>query len=483
MNPDHIRKPDKAKPSAASWKIATDIVGLDEILEGGVPASSLTLLSGGPGTGKTMLGMEFLIRGAEAGHAGIILSFEERAEDLRRYAANLGWKLEELEAAGLLKIIATGVQPEALYAGDFDLRGILAILEQETKAMSAERVLIDAPDVFLRLLDSPAKERVELMMVHDWLRNHGLTTMMTVKASTRGEIGSQYDFLDFMADCVIYLDQRVYEQVTTRRLRVVKYRGSSYSRNEYPFSITLNGVWIIPVTRADLQHRALGESMSSGIQGLDEILGGGYRRNSCTLISGGAGTGKTTFAASFVRSVTEQGERVLYLDFEESWDALISCMLSPGIDLTPAEQNGKLRFISTMPESQGIEEHLIQIYRIIAEFEPKHLVLDALSACRRMGSHHAAFDFLLRLIDHCKREGITTLLTNLTNSPYGSDEFTGIDLSSVIDTVVILSNQIEGGSFKRQIAIVKSRGRAHSSNVHSFTITDRGVVIQNGEVA
>jgi circadian clock protein KaiC len=240
-------------------------------------------------------------------------------------------------------------------------------------------------------------------------------------------------------------------------------------------------VWIIPVTRANLQHRALGENIPTGVPGLDRILGGGFRRNSCSLVSGGSGTGKTTIVCSFVNSAIAKGERVLYLDFEESWDALVSCMESTGIDLRGAHDSGRLRFVSAMPEAKGIEEHLVQAFREIEDFEPTHLAVDAISACRRMGSTHAAFDFLLRLIDHCKQRGITSLLTNLTSAHEGKNEVTGLDLSSVIDTVIVLTNTEAGRRFVRTLAVLKSRGRAHSDRVHEFRITDHGIEFVDGE--
>lgn len=469
-----------ARRPAGVPKVATGVRGLDSVLGGGIPRGTLTLLSGGPGTGKTMLGLEFLVRSAQAGQAGILLTFEEREDALRGYAGGFGWNIPELEAAGRLAIISARIQPDAILAGDFDLRGILGILRKKTEKIQADRLLIDAPDVFLRLLGDAAKERAEMHTLYEWLRDAKLTTLLTVKDPAGSEF-AHYEFLDYMADCVIHLDQRVDEQITTRRLRVIKFRGSPYGRNEYPFGISSHGVQIIPVTQTSLQHRALGECLSSGIVGLDRILDGGYRRNSCTLITGGSGTGKTTFACTFVQTATSSNERVLYLDFEESWDALVSCMHGPGIDLMPALDSGRLRFISNMPESQGIEEHLIQAYRVIDEFQPQHLVVDAISACRRMGASHAAFDFLLRLIDHAKQRGITTLLTNLTAASDTSQEITGIDLSSVIDTVIILRNNEQDGQFHRELGILKSRGRAHSHRIHPFKITSHGIEVELGD--
>ncbi len=462
-------------PAHRISKIPTGIRGLDQVLHGGVPEGALTLLSGGPGTGKTMLGLEFLVRGAQKGIPGIMLTFEERETALRDYAAGLGWDLAAFENRGSLALISACIRPDAVISGDFDLRGIFGILRQKAADLQASQIVIDAPDVFLRLLDDVAKERTELYALREWLRDAGMTAIMTVK----GESGDPlpYGFLDYMADCVINLSQRVLDQVTTRRLRVIKYRGAAFGRNEYPFCITDRGAWIIPVTEAGLGHRAFGEPVLSGIAGLDAILDGGYLRNSCSLLTGGAGTGKTTFACSFALSATSNGERVLYVNFEESWDALVSCMLSPGLDLQPAREEGLLRFLSAMPESQGVERHLIQAFRAIEDFQPDHLILDAISACRRMGSGKVAFEYVIRLVGHCKERGITTLLTNLTSAGARREEITGMDLSSIIDAVIMLRNIEEGGMFRRKLGILKARGRDNSPHVHDFQITDHGVEV------
>lgn len=469
--------------AAGIHKLPTKIRGLDDILHGGIPQEALTLLSGGPGSGKTMLCMEFIIKSAFDGHPGIFLTFEESESAIRNYAGAFGWDIKKLEADGHLYLLSARIQPDAVISGDFDLQGLFNILKQKAASMGAKRLVIDAPDVYLRLMDSIAKERAELQSLHEWLRQSGMTTLMSVKSRLDKHLPNPYEFLDYMADCVICLDQRVEEQITTRRLRVFKYRGSAYGRNEYPFGITNQGIWIIPVTQASLSHRSLGEPVSSGVDGLDAILGGGYGRNSCALLTGNSGTGKTTFACSFVLSAVSLGERVLYIDFEESWDALVSCMQSAGLDMRTAMESGNLRFFSTMPESQGIEEHLIQGFRAIADFEPKHLIIDAISACRRMGSDQAAFDYLLRIIDQCKQKGITSLLTNLTSVMDPGQEITGIDLSSVIDTVVILRNYEKQSAFVRDLAVLKSRGRAHSSLIHEFHITNNGIKIAGKEAS
>ena len=459
-------------------KIKTGIKGLDEVLCGGFPEGSLTLLSGGPGTGKTMLGLEFLVNGAKKGVPGIMLTFEERKTDIRRYAKAFGWNIEKLEKENKLALISARIEPDAIHSGDFDLKGIISIILQKSENMQAKRILIDAPDVFLSLLDNIAKERAELIMLNDKMRDLGLTALMTVKCGRENCFTNEYGFLEYIANCVIKLDQRVYEQITTRRLRVTKYRGSAFNQNEYPFSITDAGIWIIPITRASLEHQAFGKTISTGIPDLDVILDGGYRKNSCNLITGSSGTGKTTFISSFVVSTTSKKQKVLYLDFEESWEALETCMRSPGLDLKKAKDSGYLQFISTMPESKGIEEHLIQAFRAIENFNPAYLIVDAISACRRMGSEHSAFDYLLRLINHCKKRNITTLLANLTDAVDAKDEITGIDLSSVIDTVILLTNLECENKFKRELGVIKSRGRKHSTKIHEFHITDNGIKIE-----
>ncbi|MBL7062990.1 MAG: AAA family ATPase [Anaerolineae bacterium] len=327
-------------------KTATYIAGLDEVLEGGLPAGRTTLVNGSPGCGKSVLGLEFVYRGAAAGEPGIFITFEERADAVRANASTLGMALAPLEEADKLFLYAARVDPEMVLAGEFDPKGLLAIIEGKARAMGARRIVLDALDVLLRLYDDPARERTALYAINDWLRDHEMTAVLTVKTPQAPATSSRYEFLDFMADCVIYLDQRVVEQVITRRLRVLKYRGSSHGHNEYPYVITADGMSVIPLSTAGLRHKPLGEKVSCGQARLDTILDGGYRRASCVLISGTSGAGKTALAATFVRAACERGERVLYISFEESEEALVDCMLSPGIDLYPALQAGTLRILT-----------------------------------------------------------------------------------------------------------------------------------------
>jgi circadian clock protein KaiC len=458
-------------------KVATQIAGMDEVLLGGLPAGQTTLISGGPGTGKSVWGLEFLYRGAAAGEPGIFVTFEERAPAVRQNALILGWDLAPLEQAGKLFLMEAHVDPQAVLSGDFNLKGLMAIINGKATAMRASRIVIDALDVLLRLFDDAARERNELYVLHDWLIDHDMTAVLTVKTSEDGDSSGRYEFLDFMANCVIYLDQRVTEQVATRRLRVLKYRGSGFGRNEYPFCITGEGINIIPISTAGLNHKALGPKVSSGHPGFDALLDGGYRRSSCILISGTTGTGKTTLASAFARSACERGERVLYINFEESQEAMVSGMLSPGIDLRPAVQAGTLRFLTAMPEAMGVEEHLIRAFKAMKSFQPDHVIVDAISACERMGTKGAAYDYLMRLVNACKEQGITAIFTNQTSGFREENEISGIGISSIVDTVIFLRYLEIGGEINRMLMVMKSRGSKHSNQYREFLITDRGIDI------
>ena len=458
-------------------KATTRIAGLDEVLNGGLPAGQTTLISGGPGTGKSILGLEFLYHGAAAGEPGIFVTFEERTPAIRQNALTLGWDLAPLEQAGKLFLMEAHVDPQAVLSGEFNLKGLIAIINGKATAMKADRIVIDALDVLLRLFDDPARERNELYVLHDWLIDHDMTAVLTVKTAKDDQSSGRYEFLDFMANCVIYLDQRVTGQIATRRLRVLKYRGSGFGRNEYPFCITDEGITIIPISSAGLQHKPLGPKVSSGHPRLDILLDGGYRRASCILISGTTGTGKTTLASTFVQSACERGEKVLYINFEESQDAMVSGMLSPGVDLRPPLQAGRLRFLTAMPEAMGVEEHLILAFKAIKAFQPDHVVVDAISACERIGTKEAAYDYLMRLANVCKEQGITLILTNQTSGFREEHEISGIGISSMVDTVIFLRYIEIGGEINRMVLIMKSRGSKHSNQYREFLITDHGIDI------
>lgn len=456
-------------------KVATHIAGLDGVLQGGLPAGRTTLISGGPGTGKTVLGLEFLYRGAVAGEPGIFVAFEERAEAVRQNARALGWDLAPLEQAGQLALIEARLDPKVILAGDFNLQGLLAIMGGQATAISAKRIVVDAVDVLLRLFDDPARERTELYALHDWLVDREMTAILTAKTASDRETRSRYAFLDYMAGCVIHLNQRVTGQISPRRLRVIKYRGSDFGRNEYPYVITEAGLSLIPMTGVHLRHQPLGPKMSTGHPQLDGLLDGGYRRTSCTLITGASGTGKTTLACTFVRAACARGEKVLYINFEESEAAMVSGMLSPGIDLRPALEAGTLQVLTAMPEAMGAEEHLLRAFNALAAFQPDHVIVDAISAGRRMGSERAAFEYVVRLVNACKEQGITCFLANQAAGFRQVQEISGIGISSVVDTAIVLRYHEAGDRMNRSLLIMKSRGSNHSNQSHPFHITDQGV--------
>ena len=456
-------------------KVPAGIAGLDKVLGGGLPAGRMTLVCGGAGSGKSIMGLQYLLYGAAAGEPGILVMFEERAAAVRQNALSLGWDLAALERKGKLFLMDARLDPEAVISGDFSIKGLLAILHHRAKSMRARRIVIDAVDALLHLYDSPMRERHELYVLHEWLLDRNLTAIMTVKITPQEEAPSRYAFLDFMADCVIHMDQRVTAQITTRRLRVLKYRGSGYGRNEYPFVIRESGINVIPITSNVLMHLPLGSRVSSGQSRLDDVLGGGFKRGASILIAGTAGAGKTTMACGFAQAAGERGERVLYLNFEESAESMVSSMLSPGLALKPLIKSGALSVRSYLPEAMGMEEHLYCALEALDKFQPQHVVVDAISACKRMGSDMGAFEYLMRLLNVCKERGITCIYLNQAVGLDIVSEISGIGISSVIDTVVLLRHLPVAGTMKRQLIVMKSRGTKHSEQFHEFRITDRGI--------
>jgi circadian clock protein KaiC len=457
-------------------KVPTQILGLDEVLEGGLPRGRTTLVSGGPGSGKTVLGLEFLWSGATTGEPGVFVTLEERADAVRKNALSMGWDLAALEKAGKVAIVEARLYGEEVISGDFDIHGLLAIVGGHIKRVRARRVVMDALDVLLRVFNDPRRERNELYRLHEWLIDRRLTNILTVKTQREAEPTSHYEFLDYMADCVIRLDHRVVGQVATRRLRVIKYRGSGFGTNEYPYVIGDHGIVLFPLTVAELTHQPLGPKVSSGLPGLDAMLKGGYRRASCILITGTSGTGKTTLACTFIHAACRRGERVLSLSFEESREAMVTGMLSAGIDLRPALRARRLLVQTALPEAVGSDDHLIRAIEAINAFKPDHVILDAVSACVRMGSERAAFDYLMRLVSIIKERGITCILTNQISGLMGSDEeLSGIGFSSVVDAVIQLRFVETDQEIGRQILVIKSRGSAHSNRREPFFITDQGI--------
>ncbi|MDI6698814.1 MAG: circadian clock protein KaiC [Candidatus Saccharicenans sp.] len=456
-------------------KVPTLISGLDDILHGGLPRNRVTLVSGAPGSGKTNLALEFLYHGARNGEPGIFLGFEESAASLRQNALGFSWDIQALERDNRLFIIEANLSPETLVAGKFSLKPMLSIISHKAKEMGARRLVIDALDVLLQLIEDPFVIRAELHYLSHWLSQQGLTTILTIKP--RDGHFRLLDFFYSMADCVLQLDARVLNQITTRRLRVIKFRGSDFGRNEYPFVIFGTGLRTIPITSIELKHKPFKIRCSTGIPRLDRLLDGGIYRASCTLIAGEPGTGKTLLSATIVREACRRKERAVYVSFEQSALAIVNNIRSAGLELEPFVKSGLLHFITAMPEATGAEEHLLNLINAVEATSPHLVVIDAISACSRMGGTQAAYEYLMRALNLLKEKGITIILVNQTSGSRDQLELSGIGISSMIDTVIFLSYIHGEGETNRTIQILKSRGSAHSNQIRECVITDRGLEI------
>ena len=459
-------------------KLPTNIRGLDDILDGGIPEGQITAVVGGPGSGKTVLGLEFAYRSALAGEPCIFVTFEERANVLRRNARSMGWDLAPLEDEGKLFVIDSRPGPEVVRAGGYSLNGLFAILDGKAEAIGARRLVIDSLDVVLRIFEDSVQRQDQLYQLVDWLNGKSITAILTARQNSETDQVTSHRFLEFATDCLIQMNLRVSGQIVTRRLRVVKYRGSSYGSNEYPCIISDTGIFLLPISKMGLQHSELGAPISSGHAEIDEILGGGYRRNSSVMVTGGAGTGKTTLLSTFVRAACERGEKVLLINFEESREAMASAMLSINIDLHPFFRDGTLRMITAMPESMGAEDHFFKAFMAIEQFRPDHVVVDAISATLRIDTPQAAFEYLMRLIHTCKERGITNLLSNQSGAGELSiSQISSMGISSLVDTMIQLRYVTHESEINRLLLVVKSRGMAHTNQYHQFKITDHGIVL------
>jgi circadian clock protein KaiC len=474
----------KSKPqepeevSAGLRKSRTGIRGLDEITFGGLPQGRPTLVCGGPGCGKTLLGMEFLIRGAtQFNEPGVCLSFEETAEELSRNVASLGFDVDRLVASNKLSIdyifIERGLIEET---GEYDLEALFLRLGYAVDSIGAKRVLLDSIEALFAGLSNESLLRSELRRLFRWLKDKNLTAVIT---GERGEASlTRYGLEEYISDCVILLDNRVTDTVVTRRLRVVKYRGSTHGSNEYPFIIDNVGFSVLPVTSLELKHEASDDRISTGVPALDSMFGGeGYFRGSAVLICGTAGTGKTSLAAHFVNSACARGEKCVYFSFEESANQVIRNMRSIGIDLQRWINKGSLRFCATRPTTFGLEMHLVTMHSIINEFRPDIVVVDPLTALMRAGTTNETQSMLLRLIDFLKEQQITTLMTALTTG--GPTEQTEVNVSSLVDTWMLLRDLESGGERNRGLYVIKARGLSHSNQIREFLLTDHGVELRH----
>ncbi len=461
-------------------KIATEIRGFDEILCGGLPAGRMTMINGGAGTGKTLLAMEFLYRQAQKGRHGVFVSFEERADDLRLNAQSMGYDVARLEAEGSLAIVHAPAPYQALKAGDFNLTGMLAILEGHMRRIKAKLLVLDAIDVVTQLFGDEELERIHLQDFLAKLRDRGLTVLLTVKALAPGV--REYPFLEFLSDCVILLDQRVKEQIRTRRLHVLKYRGSNFLPNEYPYVIANHGMVMLPISTVKLDEHVTTERIGFDIETLDAMLQGGLLAGSGILLSGPSGSGKTTIACAFARAACKPDHKVLYVSFEQGEADLCQAMRSCGLSLDDVVASGNLHIHSTMPESNGIEEHLVQILDLMDSLHPRCLIVDAVSAIGRMGSPERVTSFIVRLLAQCRPRRITCMLTDQRGGTEANAlQVSATNVASLVDACICLLFVDDRQHIQRRIFILKMRGSKHSHYYHSFDIYDDGIRVNRLE--
>jgi circadian clock protein KaiC len=464
-------------------KSPSGIQGLDEITNGGLPRGRPTLICGGAGSGKTLLAASFLLNGVvQFDEPGILMTFEETGEELACDLASLGYDLGKLVREGKLIVDYVRVErSEIEETGEYDLEGLFVRLEYAVSSIGAKRIVLDTIESLFAGLSNPGILRAELRRLFRWLKDKGLTAVLT---GERGESGlTRQGLEEYVSDAVILLDHRVQEQVSTRRLRIVKYRGSHHGTNEYPFLIDREGLSVLPVTSLGLTHPAIEERVSTGVTRLDDMLSGrGYYRGSTVLLSGTAGTGKTSLAAHFVEAACQRGERCLYFLFEESPQQLMRNMRSIGINLQPWVDRGLLRFHADRPSRFGLETHLAAMQRAVRDFQPAVTVADPVTNLLTVGTQNDVRSMLTRVIDYIKSQGITGLFTSLTPGSKELEE-TDAGISSLMDTWIVLFFDEDNRKRRRWLSVLKSRGMAHSNSVREYMLTDRGLQVLDAEAA
>ena len=461
--------------SARLKKTPSGISGFDEITGGGLPQGRPALVCGGAGCGKTLFATEFLVRGAqEYNEPGVFVAFEETAEELASNVASLGFDLHALVRQKKLFIDHVHLERSEIQdTGDYDLEGLFIRLNHAIDSVGAKRVVLDTLEALFSGLPNEMILRSELRRLFRWLKDKGVTAVITAERGN-GTL-TRYGLEEYVADCVIFLDHRVHDQISTRRLRILKYRGSLHGTNEYPFLIGERGMSILPVTSLGLAHVAPRERISSGIPRLDTMLGGrGYYRGSSILVSGTAGSGKTTLASKFVAAACLRGERALYFAFEESASQIQRNMLSIGLDLAPFVRNGLLRFHTSRPTYHGLEMHLVALHEAVQRFRPQVIVIDPITNLTEIGSPHEVKSMLTRLIDFFKTEKLTTVFNSLTSGGANLDQ-TELGVSSLMDTWLVVRNIESGGERNRALYVLKARGLSHSNQVREFVLSNQGV--------
>jgi len=460
-------------------KSLTGIDGFDEVTGGGLPKGRPTLVCGSAGCGKTLFAMEFLVRGAiEFGEPGVFVAFEETEDDLVENVASLGFNLDDLVEKKLLQIDHISIdRSEMSESGEYDLEGLFVRLGFAIDSIGAKRIVLDTLETLFGGLPNEGILRAELRRLFYWLKEKGVTAVITAE---RGD-GSftRQGLEEYISDCVILLDHRVNDQVSTRRLRIVKYRGSLHGTNEYPFLIDEDGIMVMPLSSTSLDHESFTERVPTGIEALDQMLGGkGLFKGSSVLLSGTSGTGKSSLAAHFANATCDRGDQCLYFAFEESPKQIVRNMTSIGLDLSAHLDTGKLRIVSARPSHYGLEMHLATMLKAIERYEPQCVVIDPISTFVAAGSATDAQAMLIRLVDVLKAGGITACFTSLI---HGGDSFKGaeVGMSSLMDTWLLVRDEEADGERNRLLYVLKSRGMAHSNQVREFLITSEGIQLRH----
>jgi circadian clock protein KaiC len=456
-------------------KCPSGISGFDQITDGGLPKGRSTLVCGGPGSGKTIFAVEFLVRGAELGEPGVFITFEESVLDLTRNVASLGFDLARLQSEGKLAVDYVHIDPNEIEeAGGYSLDGLFVRLQHAIESIGAKRIAIDTLEVLFGGLRDQSVLRAETHRLFRWLKEKGLTAVVTAEA---GETTlTRQGLEEYVSDCVVVLGQTVFDQATTRYLRVIKYRGSSHGSNEYPFLIDDTGFSVVPATSLQLDYDVSTERVSSGIPTLDAMLGGaGFFRTSTVLVSGAAGTGKSILAAHLANATCARGDKCMVFAFEESPSQIERNMRSVGLDLGKWQKDGLLQLRATRPSLYGLEMHLVAMHKAIAAFKPRTVILDPVSSFMSAGTPHQVKAMLVRLFDWLKTQGITGLVTYLTTGM--SSETTDVGISSLIDTWIEVRDLEVAGERNRTLYLLKSRGMRHSNQVRELVIADAGVAL------
>ncbi|HEY3739624.1 MAG TPA: circadian clock protein KaiC, partial [Bryobacteraceae bacterium] len=457
-------------------KSPTGIAGFDDLTLGGVPTGRPTLVCGSAGCGKTLFATTFLIHGArDYAEPGVFVTFEERPGDIVSNVASLGFALDKLVEDEKIAFEYVALDRSELEeAGEYDLEGLFLRLESAINSIGAKRIVLDTIESLFSVFSNEAILRAEIRRLFDWLKDKGMTTVITAERGD-GTLTRQ-GLEEYVSDCVILLDHRVQNQISTRRLRIVKYRGTAHGTNEYPFLIDQEGFSVLPVSTLGLDHKVFEERISSGIADLDDMLaGGGFHRGSSILISGVAGSGKSSVAASFAEAACAAGERALIFSFEESADQSVRNMKSLGIDIGRWVKSDKLRFIATRPTFYSLEMHLAVMLREVTRFNPSIVILDPISSFMEGGDRLEIQAMLLRMVDFLKGCGVTAIFTHLMHSQDGQRVETDAGLSSLMDAWILLLNREVGGEFNRELYLLKARGISHSNQVREFIMSDEGI--------